>query len=80
MKSLQISFCLFVSQTWVASDYALEENFRFVGDKKAMEICAAALREDISIATEAKRLHITRKALKNVTCNGQSLAVFSEHK
>ena len=42
-----------------------------------MEICAAALREDLSIVTEAKRLHITRKALKNVTCNGQSLAVFS---
>ena len=79
MKSLRLmllSLC-FANMVY-ASDYAIEENFRFVGDKKAMEICAAALREDISIATEAKRLHITRKALRSVTCNGQSLAVFSD--
>ena len=78
MKSLQLSLISLCFANMVyASDHALEENFRFVGDKKAMEICAAALREDISIVTEAKRLHITRKALKNVTCNGQSLVVFS---
>ena len=78
MKTLKLSLLSLCFANMVyASDYAVEENFRFVGDKKAMEICAAALREDISIATEAKRLHITRKALKNVTCNGQSLAVFS---
>ena len=78
MKSLQLSLLSLCFANMVyASDHALEENFRFVGDKKAMEICAAALREDTSIVTEAKRLHITRKALKNVTCNGQSLAVFS---
>ena len=78
MKSFQLlllSLC-FANMVY-ASEYAIEENYRFLGDKKAMEICAAALREDISIVTEAKRLHITRKALKNVTCNGQSLAVFS---
>ena len=78
MKSFQLlllSLC-FANMVY-ASEYAIEENYRFLGDKKAMEICAAALREDLSIVTEAKRLHITRKALKNVTCNGQSLAVFS---
>ena len=78
MKSFQLLlFSLCFANMVYASEYTIEENYRFVGDKKAMEICAAALREDISIATEAKRLHITRKALKNVTCNGQSLAVFS---
>ena len=78
MKSLQLSLLSLCFANMVyASDHALEENFRFVGHKKAMEICAAALRADISVATEAKRLHITRKALRNVTCNGQSLAVFS---
>ena len=79
MKSLQLMLLsLGFAHMVYASDYAIEENYRFVGDKKAMEICAAALREDISIVTEAKRLHITRKALRNVTCNGQSLAVFSD--
>ena len=79
MKSFQLlllSLC-FANMVY-ASEYAIEENYRFLGDKKAMEICAAALRADISIATEAKRLHITRKALKNVTCNDQSLKVFSD--
>ena len=78
MKSLQLSLLSLCFANMVyASDQAIEENYRFVGDKKAIEICSAALREDTSTATEAKRLHITRKALKNVTCNGQSLAVFS---
>ena len=78
MKSLQLSLLSLCFANMVyASDYSIEEKYRFVGDKKAMEICAAALRADISVATEAKRLHITRKALRNVTCNGQSLAVFS---
>ena len=78
MKIFQLSLLSLCFANMVyASEYTIEENYRFVGDKKAVEICAAALRADISIGTEAKRLHITRKALKNVTCNDQSLAVFS---
>ena len=77
MKSFHLSLLSLCFANMVyASEYTVEENYRFVGDEKAMEICAAALRADISIATEAKRLHVTRKALRNVTCNGQSLAVF----
>ena len=40
-----------------------------------MEICAAALNSKASIVAEAKRLHLTRKSLKDVTCNGESLQI-----
>tara|TARA_B100000674_G_C37697872_1_gene849131 strand:- start:366 stop:650 length:285 start_codon:yes stop_codon:yes gene_type:complete len=76
--SFQMSvFALFFANVVCASEKSIGENYRFVGDNRAMEICAAALRSETSIATEARRLHITRKALKNVTCNGQSPTDFS---
>ena len=77
-RVLQIlALSLFFTKTVCAYESGIGENLRFVGDKRAMEICAAALRSENSITSEAKRLHMTRKALKTVTCNGQSPADFS---
>jgi hypothetical protein len=79
IRAFQISmFSLFFSNIGWASEYGIGENYRFVGDERAVEICAAALRSGTSIAAEAKRLHLTRKALKNVTCNDQSPTEFAE--
>ena len=79
MKSLQLSLLSLCFANMVyASEYTIEENYRFVGDERAVEICAAALRSGTSIAAEAKRLHLTRKALKNVTCNDQSPTEFAK--
>ena len=69
---------LFFSNAAVASGERVQEDgYRFIGDKIAMDICAAALNSKTSIVAEAKRLHLTRKALKDVTCNGQSLTDFA---
>ena len=69
---------LFLSNVAVASEQRIQEgSYHFVGDKRAMSICAAALESKSSIAAEAKRLHISRKSLKDVTCNGQSLLDFA---
>ena len=69
---------LFWSNVAVASEQRIQEgSYHFVGDKRAMSICAAALESKSSIAAEAKRLHISRKSLKDVTCNGQSLLDFA---
>ena len=69
---------LFLSNVALASEQRiLEGSYRFVGDEIAMNICAAALESKSSIVAEAKRLHITRKSLKDVTCNGQPLPDFA---
>ena len=68
---------LFLSNVAVASEQRIQEgSYHFVGDERAMSICAAALESKSSIVAEAKRLHITRKSLKDVTCNGQPLPDF----
>ena len=69
---------LFFSNVAVASEERIQDGgYRFVGDEMAMDICAAALKSKTSIVAEAKRLHLTRKTLKDVTCNGQSLLDFA---
>ena len=69
---------LFLTNLAVASDETAHgDRYRFVGDSRAMEICAAALNSKASIVAEAKRLHLTRKSLKDVTCNGESLTDFA---
>ena len=69
---------LFVANVAVASEERThEDRYQFVGDEIAMDICAAALKSKASIVAEAKRLHLTRKSLKDVTCNGQSLTDFA---
>ena len=71
-------FVIFLSNVSWASEEKIDEAYRFVGNERAMQICAAALNSDISIVSEAKRLHLTRKSLKDVTCRGQSLTDFAE--
>ena len=62
----------------MASEERIQDGgYRFVGDEMAMDICAAALKSKNSIVAEAKSLHLTRKSLKDVTCNGQSLPDFA---
>ena len=69
---------LFLSNVALASEQRIQEgSYRFVGDEIAMSICAAALESKSSIVAEAKRLHLTRKSLKDVTCNGESLTDFA---
>ena len=69
---------LFFSNVAVASEQRIQEgSYHFVGDERAMSICAAALESKSSIVAEAKRLHITRKSLKGVTCNDQPLQDFT---
>ena len=61
MKSIQLSLLssCFANMVY-ASDYAIEE--KSVRRDKGYGDSGSSAREDISIATEAKRLHITRKA------------------
>ena len=69
---------LFFANVSVASEARVhEDKYHFVGDERAMDICAAALKSKATIVAEAKRLHLTRKSLKDVTCNGQSLTNFA---
>ena len=69
---------LFLSNVALASEQRIQEDsYRFVGDEIAMNICAAALESKSSIVAQAKRLHITRKSLKDVTCNGLPLRDFA---
>lgn len=69
---------LLLSNVAVASEQRKQEgSYHFVGDERAINICAAALESRSSIVAEAKRLHITRKSLKDVTCNGQPLPDFT---
>ena len=60
-----------------SEERAYEDRYQFIGNEIAMHICAAALKSKASIVAEAKRLHLTRKSLKDVTCNGQSLTDFA---
>ena len=74
----QLILLFFSNAVAVASgERAQEDGYRFIGDEIAIEICAASLNSKTSIVAEAKRLHLTRKALKDVTCNGQSLTDFA---
>ena len=69
----------FFSNVAVASDAGIQEGgYHFVGDEIAMNICAAALKSKNSMVAEAKKLHLTRKSLKDVTCNGQSPTDFAK--
>ncbi len=77
-KIFQAVIMLFFSNLAAASEQRIQEgSYHFVGDKRALSICAAALESKSSIVAEAKRLHITRKSLKDVTCNGQTLPDFT---
>ena len=78
-KTFQVQLImLFMSNVALASEQRIQEgSYHFVGDERAMSICAAALESKSSIVAEAKRLHITRKSLKDVTCNGQPLPDFA---
>jgi len=68
---------LFFSNVALASEQRIQKSsYHFVGDERVMSICAAALESKSSIVAEAKRLHITRKSLNDVTCNGQPLPDF----
>ena len=68
---------LFFSNVAVASDEMIQKSsYRFLGDEKAINICAAALKSGSSLVAEAKKLHITRKSLRDVTCNGETLSDF----
>ena len=69
----------FFSNVAVASEERIQEGgYHFVGDEMAMDICAAALKSKNSMVAEAKKLHLTRKSLKDVTCNGQSPTDFAK--
>ena len=71
-------FILFFANVALASEERIQESqYRFVGDERAMSICAAAIKSETHIVAEAKRLHLTRKSLKEVSCNGQSLTDFA---
>ena len=67
----------FFSNVAVASEETIQKSsYRFLGDERAINICAAALKSNSSLVAEAKKLHITRKSLRDVTCNGETLSDF----
>ena len=73
----QLIILIFAKVAVASEERAHEARYNFVGDEIARDICAAALESKSSIVAEAKRLHITRKSLKDVTCNGQPLPDFA---
>ena len=83
MKKLiqaQLIILFFANAAVASEERAPEGRYLFVGDEIAMDICAAALKSKTFMVAEAKRLHLTRKTLKDVTCNGQSVTAFASAK
>ena len=81
MKKLiqaQLIILFFANAAVASEERAQEGRYLFVGDEIAMDICAAALQSKTFMVAEAKRLHLTRKSLKDVTCNGQSPTDFAK--
>ena len=73
----KIIILIFANVALASEKGVYKDTYKFVGDEIATDICAAALKSKASIVAEAKRLHLTRKSLKDVTCNGQSLTDFA---
>ena len=77
LMQAQLIILFFANAAVASEERAHEGRYLFVGDEIAIDICSAALKSKTFMVAEAKRLHLTRKTLNDVTCNGQSLTAFA---